>query len=440
MTTTKTVLFFVIVLICVTLVAIYAASETALNSINLIRFNTILHRQKKLAKFKNKKLRRKIVKSIKIKLLIKEYMITISSIAIISNIITITASTVSIFFFSQFFTTGKTAEYVSWVALTLAIIVFGEIIPKFIGRNWPEKTVVALFFFYYYSYWLFAPLLKFLDHVLKIKRRSFVTRDELMVIIKKMYEEGMISKTERKLTENILSFEKKSVSNIYIKKHQINFMHPNELKLPEINFLYKIFAKETLPIVERNTGKFIGFFNYKKYFKLMLTPTSNITKKQIFEKCIDSQRVIRNKTSVSEAYSKISKTKNHLVAVVDNYISQTFLGLLDDKMILASLVNKQFAIAADNENFLYQQISNDVFLVNSKCNIEMVFNHIINIPEVKTKFKTIDEFLIDLNKGEVKKYESVFFRNYEFKKYLTEKDTSFYEVTRNEIIIKKTVL
>lgn len=108
----KIVLFFTILVICILFIGIYSSSETALNSINLIRFNTILQREQR-GKKKGNKFRRKIIKSLKIRLLLKEYMTTISSIAIVSNILAITAATMSVFFFSQIIQSNTTAEYVS---------------------------------------------------------------------------------------------------------------------------------------------------------------------------------------------------------------------------------------------------------------------------------------------------------------------------------------
>lgn len=233
-----------------------------------------------------------------------------------------------------------------------------------------------------------------------------------------MRAEGMISAAEQKLCENALRFEKKSVRNIFIHKDQVIFINKHQLTCSNLEFIYKIYMLNLLPVIDQQTGRFVAFFNYKIYLNLLITyQHKQITEKLIFDKCLEHPGLIRRSTSLVEAFSKISKSKNRVVAVVDDYVNLEFKGILNAELLLSSVMNRQFAVTSKFENFLYQQINTNTYLVNSKCDLRLVFSHILNISDSTPKYKTINQFLIQLNGGKIHKFESVFFKNYQFKKY-----------------------
>ena len=82
----------------------------------------------------------------------------ISTILIGNNIVNLSASTLSTLLFAKLIVDANTSALVSTVVITLAVLIFGEITPKFIARVYPEKLAMAFYpiiNFLYYVFYIF---------------------------------------------------------------------------------------------------------------------------------------------------------------------------------------------------------------------------------------------------------------------------------------------
>ena len=119
-------IIFLVILIMFS--AFFSATETAFSSINKIRM-------KNMANNGNKK-------AVAVLELNEKYDKLISTILIGNNIVNITASSVATVLFLVYF--PKNGATISTVVTTIVVLIFGEITPKSIAKDFPEKFAMAV--------------------------------------------------------------------------------------------------------------------------------------------------------------------------------------------------------------------------------------------------------------------------------------------------------
>ena len=144
----------------------------------------------------------------------EKYDKLISSILIGNNIVNLSASTLSTIFFAILITDGNTSALISTVVITVAVLVFGEITPKFIAKVYPEKMAMLYYPLIKLFYYVFFPLnILFsgwkwlLSKIFRFKNEDVVTEDEIMTIVEEAEEDGTIGTEETQLIRSVIEFD-----------------------------------------------------------------------------------------------------------------------------------------------------------------------------------------------------------------------------------------
>ena len=128
----------IILIILIAFSSFFSATETAFSTINKIRM-------KNMANNGNKK-------AAAVLELNEKYDKLISTILIGNNIVNISASSLAAVVFIKYF--PKHGATISTVVMTVLVLIFGEITPKTLAKDFPEKfamAVVPLVNFFLYS-------------------------------------------------------------------------------------------------------------------------------------------------------------------------------------------------------------------------------------------------------------------------------------------------
>ena len=120
----------VIIIFCVIMSAYFSATETAFSTFNRIRIRN-------LAEKGNKKAER-------VQRLADNYDKLISTILVGNNIVNILSASLATLFFAGLFSnseviTEDVSATISTVVMTLVVLTFGEITPKTLAKQFPEK-------------------------------------------------------------------------------------------------------------------------------------------------------------------------------------------------------------------------------------------------------------------------------------------------------------
>ena len=113
--------------------AFFSATETAFSCVNKIKL-------KSLSSSGNKRAAKVLVLSE------EKFDKLISTVLIGNNIVNLTASTISALFFAKILLgTTLNSSFVSTVVITVVVLIFGEVTPKYIAKAFPEKYAMFVY-------------------------------------------------------------------------------------------------------------------------------------------------------------------------------------------------------------------------------------------------------------------------------------------------------
>ena len=347
----------VVIALCVIMSAYFSATETAFSMVNRIRLKT-------MAEDGNKRAKRALK-------LAENYDSLISAILIGNNIVNILASSLATIFFIGIFKGNQdTATTVSTVVLTIIILIFGEISPKSIAKESPEKfamfsapIISAIMFVFTPLTFLFRQWKKLLSHIFKSEDDTGITEEELISIIEEAEEDGNFEKSETDLIKSAIEFNELEVGDIFTPRIDITAIK-SEATYDEILQVFKSSGYSRLPVYKDDLDNIIGILYYKDFFTHDVRDKgiSSILKPVIF--------VTKNR-NVNELMKELQEKKLHLAVVTDEYGSCAGIVTLED--ILEEIVGDIWD-EHDDVVIEVREIGENEYIVSGKANTSKVFD------------------------------------------------------------------
>ena len=189
-----------IVLICLLMSAYFSATETAFSTFNRIRLKNAAEKGDK--------------KAAMVLDLAEDYDRLISAILIGNNIVNILAASMATLFFQRVVFSGdisksELAATISTAVLTIIVLVFGEVSPKTIAKNSPDKFAMFSAPIMKVIKKIFSPLTfifqkwqSLLAKIFKPEEDTGMTEEELISIIEEAEEDGEIDEEESTLIKS----------------------------------------------------------------------------------------------------------------------------------------------------------------------------------------------------------------------------------------------
>ena len=224
------------------------------------------------------------------------------------------------------------------VILTFFSLVFGELLPKRIGLNYPEaiaKSVAVPMKLMSIAtapfIWLLTTSTDFILKVFKIKPTADgkVTEEEIKAIIKEGTEVGEVQEIEQDIVERVFHIGDRKVNSLMTHRKSIVYLALDEsyeeLKAKILNELHSVY-----PVCSENLDEVIGVVLLKDLF-------ANLEKGDfdLQEIMIDPVYFIEH-TSAYKALENFKKSKIHYALVTDEY--GIFQGIITLNDILEALV------------------------------------------------------------------------------------------------------
>lgn len=351
----------VIILFCLLMSAYFSATETAFTSFNRIRAKT-------MAEDGNKKAG-KILK------LSDNFDSLLSAILIGNNLVNILASSLTtIFFIDLFRTNGVTNESVattvSTVVLTIVVLIFGEISPKSIAKEQPEKFAmfsapIITFIMVVFTplTWLFKQWKKLLSLIFKTEEDAGITEEELISIIEEAEEDGNLEKSETDLIKSAIEFNELEVGDIFTPRIDIVAVK-SEATREEITEIFKESGFSRLPVYTDDLDNIDGILYYKDFFTKDFTEISEIVKPVMF---------VTKSKNVNDLMNELQEKKLHLAVVTDEYGSTAGIVTLEDiiEEIVGDIWDEHDDVVMD-----VSEVGEGEYIISGKANISKVFDEL----------------------------------------------------------------
>lgn len=316
--------------ICVVLLllsAFFSSTETAFSSVSKIRL-------KNLADNGNKKAKTALYVA-------ERYSKALTTILVGNNIVNIANSALATVFFVNIFGEAQ-GTVISTVAITIVVLIFGEVLPKNIAIDNAEKICMT-----------FAPVLKFLMVLLtplsiilmginklykKLARNSnhqepSVTEDELKYIIESIEEEGVLEQQESELVQSALEFDEKTAEEILTPRVDMVAIDIDD-PVEEITELVLKERYSRIPVYRDNIDKIIGVLHTRDYLEALI----NNNEKPNIEAMLQPAHFIYKTKKLSALLADFKYNKIHLAVVTDDYGG--ILGIVTMEDLLEQIVGE----------------------------------------------------------------------------------------------------
>ena len=245
-------------------------------------------------------------------------------------------------YFSQF---DFTREYAHQIALSITVIgityisiVIGELVPKTIAMNRPEKIAIRVAVpVYYFSkiFYLFVRLLaistNLVNKLIGIKpSEGQITEEELRHMMRFASNEGVIEKEQNRMHEKVFYFSDKKARHIMTHRKDVEWIDSEQ---SVENFHAKILSlKHSKIIVCRNTiDEFTGILNVKEYLINFYSPSP-----RKLEALLHNPLVIPENADAQKVLEIFRQKQNYTAVIVDEYGS--FEGIITLHDIIENII------------------------------------------------------------------------------------------------------
>jgi CBS domain containing-hemolysin-like protein len=302
---------------------------------------------------------------------------------------------------------GGTALFVAVLAMTLLILLFGEIMPKVIAVEWPAQI---------------APLvvvpLNIFSMIISPARRSLrwitdlfvdpmtdkpipspgVTEEELKTALDIGYSEGAVHRLERDLIEKVISFGDKRVEQVMTPRMRMVSIGVNTPVDRALRVL-KRKGYSRVPIYEGNEDTIVGVLHMKDFLRQ--------PKGESLRDYLRPVYFIPETKKIDDLFREFQSKRQHLAVAIDEYGIVSGVITMDD--LLEEIVGK----IADKKReawTAYKKVSPDRIVVEAAMELEdfnqqmktslkddqaqsiggYVINQLGRVPKVKEKVRIGD--------------------------------------------------
>ena len=317
----RTLLFMLILL---ALSAYFSATETAFSTFNRIRM-------KGLAENGNKRARLVLDLS-------EDYDRLLSTILVGNNIVNIALTTLATMFFADLILHSENlAATVSTIVTTVAVLIFGEISPKSLAKQYADGFVMATAPVLRVVTWVLTPInwvfsgwKRLLRLVFKTKGEDVVTEEEVLTMVDEAEEDGTLGEQESEMIRQVIAFNDREAVDILIPRVDVAAISADATSKELAQaFLETGFSR--LPVYEESIDHIVGVVYHKDYYKRAgekPTPT-DLMKDAVF---------IHPTMKIRLLLKQLQEEQSHIAIVADEYGGT--LGIVTMEDILEELVGE----------------------------------------------------------------------------------------------------
>ena len=343
--------------VCVVFSAYFSATETAFTSINRIRLKNMANDGDKRAK--------------EVLELAENYDNLLSTILVGNNIVNIAMTSLATVLFITLY--PKYGATIATAVTTIVVLIFGEISPKSLAKENPEKFAmfsapVIRFFMLILApiNWIFAQWKKVLAKVFNADGVRPITEEELLTMVEEAQTEGGIDEEQSELIQNAIEFNDLDAWDVLTPRVDIMAIEIDETE-EEVEKMFLETGFSRLPVYEDDLDNIVGVLNQKDFHNHIKGGRASIStyvKPVIF---------VAGSMKIAQLLKKLQTVKTHIAIIVDEYGGTDGLVTMED--IIEELVGEIYDEhdAAELQDIVQQQ--DGTYRVLCGTNVDKMFDY-----------------------------------------------------------------
>ena len=308
--------------ICVILSGYFSATETAFSSVNKTRLKAMAEKGDHKAELALR--------------LAEDYDKLISTILIGNNVVNIALASIGTLFFVDLM--GDRGATVSTAVITVVVLIFGEITPKSIAKDYPEKFAMfsaplinMLIVLLTPLNFLFGLWKKLVGMIVKGEEDAGMSQEELLLLVDEVQQDGAIDESEGELLRNAIEFGDLEARDILTHRVDLEAV-PTDATKEEVAALFTESRFSRLLVYEDSIDKIVGVIHQKDFYTgtgIVDAPLKEIMTEPLY---------IHQTEKVDDLLQLLRTNKSHMAIVIDEYGGT--MGIVTMEDILEELVGE----------------------------------------------------------------------------------------------------
>lgn len=265
------------------------------------------------------------------------------------------------------------ARVVIILVITYVTLVLGELFPKKLGMNSPErisgiiiKPMNLLTKLFYPFVWLLSVSTQALTSIFGIKKHNnTVTEEEIKSMINDSTEDGEIQEVEQDIVDRVFSLGDRDISSLMTHRTEFEWLDVDDVlssikeKLArKIHYIY--------PVADKTLDKIVGVVYLKDLFK---NTDNNKTIKDIMRQ----PQYLHESVSVYDALETFKENKIHYALIIDEFGMVEGMVTMND--ILESLVGNSSEFETEDDEDEFMERADGTFLIGGQYSFYDFLSH-----------------------------------------------------------------
>ena len=342
--------------ICVILSGYFSATETAFSSVNRTRLKAMAEKGEQKAELALR--------------LAEDYDKLISTILIGNNVVNIALASIGTLFFVNLL--PDNGATVSTAVITVVVLIFGEITPKSIAKDYPEKFAMFSAPFINMLIVLLTPLnflfglwKKLVGMIVKGEEDAGMSQEELLLLVDEVQQDGAIDESEGELLRNAIEFGDLEARDILTHRVDLEAV-PTDATKEEVAALFTESRFSRLLVYEDSIDKIVGVIHQKDFYTgtgIVDAPLKEIMTEPLY---------IHQTEKVDDLLQLLRSNKSHMAIVIDEYGGT--MGIVTMEDILEELVGEIWDEHDEIEEPI-QKIDDSTYILDGSVTLDDFCDH-----------------------------------------------------------------
>lgn len=290
--------------------------------------------------------------------------------------------------------THTVAVAIAFILITFLHVVIGELMPKSIALQYPEKTTLTVTRPLVFIAKIFTPFIFLLNgfgnwflKLLKIPpthpSHSVHSEEEINMIIDESYKGGVLNETENFILKNTLKFTDLMAKQIMVPRCNVVTI-PVDISIDDMEKILLENQYSRYPVHNGNFDNIIGILHVKDLY-----PHGGREENFNLEKILRKPLLVPETMTTDVLLKSFKENKTEIAIVMDEFGGMSGIISLEDVLeeILGD-VQDEF----DDEEKDFRQISESKFIVNGLYRIEEFFEY-FNIQKEEDEVDTLGGYV-----------------------------------------------
>lgn len=272
----------------------------------------------------------------------------------------------------------KTLDSIAVIVITLVLsyftLVFGELVPKRVAMQNPEKTALGMASMIYGISRFFSPLVGLLTAstngmlgLLGIdpnKEDEAVSEEDIRMMVDVGTEKGTIDNEEKEFIQNVFEFDDLTAGELATHRTDVLFLH-TEQTMEQWQRIIHESSHSLFPVCSGNADNVIGVLNTKIYFRM-----DDLSRDNVMQKAVGPVYFVPETVMADVLLSNMKEARMKMAVVLDEYGGTEGIVTLND--LVEELVGDLHDDDGPAEEPLIKRIAADSWQINGDAPLDDV--------------------------------------------------------------------